>query len=292
MTYSRTFKVPQSLYGLPLPTLLDSLEQFWESEVSRLGEPNSKCWSSWVSLGHSEPVPHPDAPFILRANPSTPSLDPYARWWQNETWTDQVSKIPARSADEDPEVDPYSMILFSDIRPLLLILQSEEAKNAFRLIWLSFLGLSIPGLSASLLKGNWDDRWCAKHLTSPSFLSSIFPSSAQTRIIADSQAGVLIGREKEYTCGFGPVKNWSFGILGPLESFGTHTKHGLWTKEDVKDVDGVFVRRIFEQLRLGAEDVEWDSYALAFEAAYESAKRWVLDFFDVRTSNLTFWQCP
>lgn len=182
-----------------------------------------------------------------------------------------MSKIPARSTDEDPEADPYSMILFSDVRPLLLVLQSEEAKHAFRFIWLSFLGLSIPGLS----KGkDWDDRWCATHLTSPSCLSSVFPSGAQTRIIADSQAGVLIGREKEYTSGFGgPVKNWSFGVLGPLESFGAHTKYGLWTKEDVKDVDEGYVRRVFEQLRLGTEDVEWDSYALACEVAYGSVKR-------------------
>ena len=262
--------MPRSLYGLPLSTLLDSLEEFWESEVSRLGEPNAKGWSSWVSLGRPEHLHHSDAPFPLHADSS---LDPYARWWRDETWTDQVSKIPARSTDEGPEIDPYSMILFSDVRPLLLILQSDEAKNAFRLIWLSFLGLSIPGLSALLSKGNWDDRWCATYLTSPSSLSSVFPSGAQTRIIADSQAGVLIGREKEYASGLGPVKNWCFGVLEPLENFGTHTKYGLWTKEDVKNVDGGFVRRVFEQLRLGADDVEWDSYALAFEAAYESVKR-------------------
>jgi hypothetical protein len=30
----------------------------------------------------------------------------------------------------------------------------------------------------------------------------------------------LIGREKEYSSGFGPVKHWNFEVLGPLESLG------------------------------------------------------------------------
>jgi hypothetical protein len=37
-------------------------------------------------------------------------------------------------------------------------------------------------------------------------------------------------------------------------------------------VDEAFVRRVFEQLRWGAEDVEWDCYALAFEAALSVKK--------------------
>jgi hypothetical protein len=185
--------------------------------------------------------------------------------------------------------------LFTDIKPLLLSLQSTRAKNVFRLIFLSFLGLHIPGLSASLSVStpqhqqqqqpeNWDNRWSFTHLTSPAYFASIFPPSTQTQmrvITSDSQGGVLVGREKEYLSGFGPVKQWGLGVVGVLESVVGKEKEkekercGLWTKSEVSmaaGVDEAFVRRVFEQLRYGPEDVQWDCYALAFEAALSVKK--------------------
>jgi hypothetical protein len=38
-----------------------------------------------------------------------------------------------------------------------------------------------------------------------------------------------------------------------------------WTKRDVEHVDEGFLRRIFQQCRVGGEDREWDSLAIAFE---------------------------
>jgi hypothetical protein len=49
----------------------------------------------------------------------------------------------------------------------------------------------------------------------------------------------------------------------------------MWTKEDVAGVDVSFVRKVFEQCRMGDDDVEWDVLALAFEAAID-VKRQVL----------------
>jgi hypothetical protein len=264
--------VPQSLYGLPSNTLLDALEEFWESEVPRVGEPGAKGWASWVSSGC------PD--YISSSSPKTEVAsqniaDPYSKWCYEEAHADQTLRLPTRSTDNDVDADPYATILFSDNRPLLLPLRSMRAKNALRLIWLSLLGLQIPGLSASLSAyayDNWDDRWAFTHLTSTAHFSAIFPNGVQTHITSDSQAGVLVGREKEYSSGFGPVKHWSLGILEPLESIGKEMC-GLWTRDEVMGVDEALVRRVFEQLRWGPEDYEWDCYALAFEAAL-SVKRW------------------
>ena len=257
--------MPQTLYGLPLDTLLDSLEEFWESEVPRVGEEGAKGWAEWVSSGR------PDA----NAGPSTKpqplysaTTDPYIKWWHEEIYQDRTMRVPSRSSDED--ADPYGTILFSDNRPLLLSLQSERAKNAFRIIWLSLLGLHVPGLPASLSldgPGNWDDRWCLTHLTSPASFDAIFPSGEKTRITSDAQAGVIIGREKQYVSGFGPVKNWDMGVIGPLESLGSDNC-GLWTKGEVSGVDEGFVRRVFQQLKCGPYDSHWDQLTLAFESAY------------------------
>jgi hypothetical protein len=144
-----------------------------------------------------------------------------------------------------------------------------RAKDAIRLAWLSVLGLHIPGFAESLSAdryANADDRWCCTYLSSPSYLAAIFPSEAtQKRITADSYAGIIVGREREYANGFGPVKNWGHGVIGTLESI--DGKSGLWTREDVQGVDGPLVRRVFAQLRPEVEDVEWDMLSLAFDSA-------------------------
>lgn len=263
----RTFQTPKSLERIPEDKLLDALEEFWEAEAPRIGEPGAQGWAAWFSSGrpdHNAPTP---AEPVTASSGST-LTDPYVRWWHDETTADRLMQLPTRSTDDDS--DPYATILFSDNRPLLVHLRSAHAKNAFRLVWLSLLGLHVPGLSSLLSvepKENWDDRWSLTHLTSPACLTSIFPTGSQTHISTDSQAGVIIGREKEYSSGFGPVKNWSLGILGPLENSTGRDKYGLWTKEEVQGVDEAFVKRVFEQLRLGPDDVEWNCYSLAFEAA-------------------------
>ncbi|RDB29182.1 Protein NRDE2 [Hypsizygus marmoreus] len=266
------FEVPQALYGLPHDTQLDHLEEFWESEVPRVGEEEARGWAAWVSAGRKPPS---SRSIVISSTNDEVDLDPYRHWSAQERNADHTNVFPSRSSDDSD--DPYSMILFSDIRPLLLNLQSPRAKDAFRLAWLSVLGLNIPGFSASLSTNelNWDDRWNQDYLTRPSYLDALFPAadSTQNRLTTEAVSGVIVGREREYVSGFGPVRSWGYGVLGPLDGLGSE-KSGkrkgrawLWGEVDVDGLDGGFVRRLFVQLRLGAEDEEWDILSLAFEAA-------------------------
>lgn len=248
------------------------MEDFWESDVPRVGESGAKGWAAWASSGQPEHVP------VLSSSSNVMKdqeiSDPYRQWAVQELYADRTSFLPIHSTDEsDP--DPYGTVLFSDIRPLLLAIQSPRAKNALRLAWLSLLGLHIPGFSASLSSGsqqnlkqiNWDDRWNCAHLTRPGYLAAIFPADgAPKRMVAEAVAGALVGREKQYASGFGPVRCWGYEVLGPLDvEMGSQ---GMWGKEDVEGLDVGFIRRVFGQLRLGVEDdSEWDVLALAFEAA-------------------------
>ncbi|KAG6381068.1 NRDE-2, necessary for RNA interference-domain-containing protein [Boletus reticuloceps] len=258
-----TFEVPQSLYGLPVDTQLDSLEEFWESEVPRVGEPNAKGWSGWVSSG--KPKATLSSLETTSMDIDSTSADPFIRWYNDETRADMVSRIPARY--ESGVSDPYATVLLSDIKALLLPLTTQKAKNAFRLVWLSIMGLHIPGFADTLANEAWDDRWSYTHLATVSRLSSIFPHPGKTRqLLADSHAGVLIGKEREYGSVFGPVKDWSLDVLGPLDWVGKdHWR--MWTAKDIQGVQEDFVRAIFSQLRCGAEDYQWDVYGLAFEAS-------------------------
>ena len=256
-----TFEVPQSLYGLPVDTQLDSLEEFWESEVPRVGEPDAKGWSSWVSGGKPKAaLPSPPTSMDIDST----SADPFIKWYTDETRADVVSRIPARYGSVS---DPYATVLLSDIKALLLPLTTQNAKDTFRLILLSIMGLHIPGFANTLANGAWDDRWSYTHLATVSRLSSIFPQPGRTRqLLADSHAGALIGREREYGSAFGPVKDWSLEVFGPLDWVGKDCWR-MWTVKDMQGVQEEFVRAIFSQLRCGAEDYQWDVYALAFEAS-------------------------
>ncbi|OJA16132.1 hypothetical protein AZE42_00089 [Rhizopogon vesiculosus] len=285
-----TFEVPQSLYGLPLDSQLESLEEFWESEVPRAGEPGAKGWGDWISRGRPDNSGS-SLKAVVQMEVDEQSNDPYVQWHHDESSIDCTSHIPARSMDKRSESDPYATVLLSDIKALLLPLHTEGAKNAFRLIWLSVLGLHIPGLAEKLSQVSWDDRWSYTYLSSFSRLQSIFPGAAgQRRMIADSHAGTLIGREREFSSAFGPLKEWSRDVFGPLEWVGKE-KWRMWTVIDLQGVDQDFIRAIFKQLRCGSEDYEWDLYALAFEAGVniKSALKLSRIFLSTARDSLPHW---
>lgn len=278
----RTFNVPQLSRGRPYQGLVDGLAEFWEVEVPRIGEADAHGWAAWETSGRKN---HSPLRIPLAGN-DVIDLDPYRQWAAKESQADQTCLLPARSSDEADDADPYSTVLFSDIQPLLFEIQSFRGKCAFRLAWLSVLGLHIPGFSDSLSANelNWDDRWNYSHLTRSSYLEALFPGEMmRTQLTTEAVAGVIVGREKEHMSGFGPVRCWGFGVVGPLDSGvegeglggDGNGRTGIWGKDDVSGLDEVLVRRVFAQLRLGADDFEWDVLALAFEAVL-SAKRYDL----------------
>ncbi|KAJ7492744.1 NRDE-2, necessary for RNA interference-domain-containing protein [Mycena latifolia] len=268
-----TFQIPQALDGRPFPHRLDSLEEFWESECPRLGELGANGWGSWFSSGR------PSAPPPSQPKPSPiEDVDPYRKYYFSESLADRTLFLPCRSMDMEADLDPYATILFSDIRDVLLNLESRRAKDVFRYAWLTFLGLHLPGFKAVSpvdelepdTSMDLDDRWCHTYLVRPAYLDAIFPSKRPTsRLVNDAIAGVVIGREREYTSGLGgPVSSWSWDVVRPLEIPSSDGRtRALWSKEDLEGVDVQFARNVFSQLRLGNDDSDWDVFALAFEAA-------------------------
>ena len=280
LTINRTFKSSRPLNSESFDALLDSLEEFWESEAPRVGEPDAMGWDTWTLSGKPQGVVSLNTP-----SPIAPTeLDPFRQWAANEVCADRASFLPSRSTDERADSDPYSTVLFTDIRSLLFALRTPEARKAFRLAWLSSVGLPVPGFHRSLadpqggeLDHSWDDRWCFTHLCKPSCLNTLFPEVRDLHTVkTDAVAGALVGHEKEYASSFGGVKNWSYGVLEPLQTMiGRVNEKGkrkdkaynMWQKEDMEGIHEDLVRRIFAQLRLGGDDTEWDILALAFEAA-------------------------
>ena len=192
---------------------------------------------------------------------------------------DHVALFPTRTTQEADDLDPYSMVIFSDIRPSLVKISSPQAKHALRLATLSFLGLPLPGathvFSAHQTDTNWDDRWAMKPFIDSNHLAWIVPGDVDGReLVGESVAGAIIAHEKEYRDSFGPVKHWNHGILSPLDIriHGGKSRSLLWTASDIQGVDVRLALRAFSQLRQHDSDFEWDSLALAYEAALNVKK--------------------
>jgi NRDE-2, necessary for RNA interference len=262
---------------LPFEAQLGELEEFWESEAPRIGEEGAKGWNSWYQSGK------PEAQLLGSSVPRLPEhrdLDPYRQWSAQELTADRLSLLPSRTSSDTDDLDPFSTILFSDIRPTLIKLETPRARDALRLVFLSFLGLHLPGFSNSLSPHgadiNWDDRWSLAGFVDPAHLEVVFPQQDQTRAaLAGSISGVMVAREKEYSDSFGPVKQWGYEVFQPLDLLvkqGKGSRGWLWNSTDVKALDVHLVRRVFSQLRGVVEDVRWDSFALAFEAAVSVKK--------------------
>lgn len=189
--------------------------------------------------------------------------------------------MPWRSDAET--ADPYSIILFTDIRGFLGDLKSVKAKHMFRMVWLAFIGLNVPGFADELIvnthtektgtmQGGWDDRWNLSYLTRTSHLSTIFPAeTSKNALLTDSVAGAIIGREREYSSAFGGLKSWGYSVFDPLNWVpGRVGKAGMgvWGAGDIAGIDEAMVRRLFRVLRIGGmEDEGWDILSLAFELA-------------------------
>ncbi|KAM0241257.1 hypothetical protein ACHAPO_002062 [Fusarium lateritium] len=97
---------------------LESLRDFWESEVPRIGEPEAQGWAKFV-----EDDGMGDAPEPLRDDklPENQPRDDYKRWASLESSHAEKARVPARTMDEGTEEDPFRVVMFSDIEPLLFL---------------------------------------------------------------------------------------------------------------------------------------------------------------------------
>ncbi|MCJ1284860.1 hypothetical protein MMC26_004197 [Xylographa opegraphella] len=88
-----------------------SFEDFWESEVPRIGEENSVGWVNYSSHGGQPAEPKKDQNI-----PSGSQISLIKDWPKLEDTCKIQSQQPARTTDDTGENDPYRVVLFSDIK--------------------------------------------------------------------------------------------------------------------------------------------------------------------------------
>ncbi|QRV90810.1 NRDE-2 (necessary for RNA interference) protein [Ceratobasidium sp. AG-Ba] len=239
-------------------------EEFWDSEAPRLGEVGARGWGVWAEDPTTESIPESD-PVIppLQESPT----DPYRLWSQREANLDNALKHPLRLRPANYYLDdPYRIVVLSDFSSLLTPLITPIARRNLLFVFLHFLGLHTPG-STPPPDDIWaDDRWMNReNLLFPEELKSAGP------LVLDG--GALIGRERMLRAGWGPVKEWGWGV-GRITGAESDRMIGgrTWESDDLHGVDADFVSRIFAVLSPVVQDEMWDEHWLAFEAVTNPKK--------------------
>ncbi|KAK3950662.1 NRDE-2, necessary for RNA interference-domain-containing protein [Pseudoneurospora amorphoporcata] len=99
-------------------SVMEEFSDFWESEVPRIGEENAKGWRHFVEdMGDMA-----DPPESMTRKPSgiPETKDPFEAWASLERQQAVEARMPARTLDEGTDDDPFRVIMFSDIKDLVL----------------------------------------------------------------------------------------------------------------------------------------------------------------------------
>lgn len=116
--------------GLDAPrAAMEAFEEFWESEAPRIGELNASGWKQFAA----SPGDAPD-PVEYNRPEFEETKDSYKAWANEERWQAQRASLPARTLDQGNDDDPFRVIMFSDIAPLLFLIPDA---------WLPQLGLQL-----------------------------------------------------------------------------------------------------------------------------------------------------
>ncbi|KAK5107520.1 hypothetical protein LTR62_001050 [Meristemomyces frigidus] len=149
---------------------LQMLEEFWDSEVPRIGERRAKGWACTVNEGTRETrtarmavrKPVPDVP--KECNIQRPLLD--------ESLAMENLQLPATDDNDVDMDDPFCYIMFSDLRKIIELLTESPPAETLISAFLSFCGLPpLPGSSTS--SSSWQSDQFVASTKSPEAIQTM-----------------------------------------------------------------------------------------------------------------------
>ncbi|KAL6720435.1 hypothetical protein ACLMJK_002357 [Lecanora helva] len=117
-------------------SMLSRFEQFWDGEVSRIGE---NGWLGWAGTEQRRGESHEAK--TQTVNRLDIEKDLWSSWVRSERAQKAESRMPARTTDDTVEDDPYRVILFSDIQTFLIELPSVVSRDVTIDVFLAFCRL-------------------------------------------------------------------------------------------------------------------------------------------------------
>jgi hypothetical protein len=195
---------------------LTSFEEYWDSEVPRVGEVD---WVTWPTYHEKNDAPLPHS-VTLYGEPLKSGPNLFKRFAEEERQLQKDLQFPGRTIDDAAEDDPFHVVLFSDLEPVLSTLcLIPNAQSIVVVGFLCYCGL--PPLQAGgfekdsckwwldpFIKHHGYDSWNDESTSHTSNLKSSFPASWR---YSKSMTGDLFSNAMDIElCG---GKNWVSNIL-------------------------------------------------------------------------------
>ncbi|KAM3070323.1 hypothetical protein ACMFMG_010155 [Clarireedia jacksonii] len=240
-------------------------EDFWESEIPRIGETGSLGWHKFLETGDDSTVPEgqTDEPEL-----SLNGDDIFVSWVAAERSRAKASRLPARTLDDTVEDDPYRVILFSDIEAFLLVLPRENDNLRKSLLNAFLIFCHLPSMPDSNGDGslNWStDPWlnnellnCSSRWINKNYLAKRTDDSINDGNTQPSSAPILSTPLSNFAMAPESMfsKAWFQSFKPWKEVYGT---------EDSGPIPYNWVRNTFKQLTQIYPDDDFMEYYLAFE---------------------------
>ncbi|KAI1494750.1 NRDE-2, necessary for RNA interference-domain-containing protein [Biscogniauxia mediterranea] len=258
-TLEANFARPATLAQCTEAEALPSFQEFWESEVARMGEEQAQGWSAFEKNGGAQEPPDPKASSTTTL-PTT--RDGYKAWSVVEQCKARNATIPARTMDEGDEDDPFRVIMFADIQDIVLFLPTDIIRAVQRQL-----------LDAFLIFCQLPAAFCAGSLANKMIQDSFLIRSAKTNITSkmDSKHDTTLDSEERIkrTPDFSheyqrmnntpevlfPSSNW-FRYMNQLRGIIPHDQY-LWISNTLKQLSRTFAVK------------DLAAYYLAFESLNE-----------------------
>ncbi|KAF9932655.1 hypothetical protein FBU30_007652 [Linnemannia zychae] len=158
------FNMPPSLLSESWKVQIRSLEEFWDSELPRFGEKGAKGWAHYVTEDDEVEMEY----LLQLTGLSSKSQNVeemlksfadndvdrylYTQWAKTEKDLNARCWFPIRTTEDIPEQmedDTFGVVLFDDIRPLIVQLYSSEARLQLIDCIFNFLGLPMNSFAGS-----------------------------------------------------------------------------------------------------------------------------------------------
>ncbi|GAA5887659.1 hypothetical protein JCM5296_004450 [Sporobolomyces johnsonii] len=273
--------------------VVSALEEFWDTEASRVGEKGAKGWRSTTE----DDLPPEGVADDTSTAPSDPSARPFERWAATERLTSYANSRPARTSDPgiDDSEDPFRVILFDDIRNFLFVVHSPDSKLQLAYAFLTFLGLPfVPPDFPTSTPFTTDSFIHSELVERPSLIQRFWPKLEVAGKPFDLVLGEAMEPERRSALKdpFATPFNVTPAAVDLL--FGGGGKAQWFTtlaKEDQQDVDVDLARNALELLRQAVPDtfLMLDQFALEAAQSPKSAVKTAKQVLRDRRQDLALW---
>ncbi|KAH8925517.1 DUF1740-domain-containing protein [Atractiella rhizophila] len=285
--FELTFHRPPNLYGIwykkRFEDALEQLEGFMDSGLPRFGNPNAAPWSEYVAKKMALPS---SVTVEEQGNisPAFDSTDEVEFWYRRETWLSRNLQLPLNVSEEEKSAgDVQRIVLFDDVKGMMIPIEGAEGKVQLCYAVLKFLGL--PFIPPDVPTDN-------KAIRDPFLHFEFTRPSLQSAFWTDGGASHNPLEEAPFKVPFKIFPMQLDNLFISLTTTGP-SWFSFLDKNYLSDISIAFVRNVFEQLELLKQDFFITISHLSFEAALDSKKSIKLakQILKSDRDNLLLWDC-